>query len=181
MTTFASIASAPPGGKWFWEDGNVLFESPSYDEVTGRIRAYFLEKGIARDASAALAEYMCPRMPAGFCRGFSGTARKTANQVLADSAPYFSMPLATADVVQRRLERCFACPSCSHNVCMTCRRMDEKVRTGFGGRRAKIPADRSSGVCTCAGAYAMAVASVVFDKDSPAWEGTPDTCWRNDK
>lgn len=180
--TFSSTVSAPPGGKWFWEDGKVLFESASYHEVVDRMRRYFLDNGIDKSAEAALAEYMCPRMPSGFCRGFDGSRRKTAREILADTERVCAgKQLETIDVVERRLEKCAKCPKCDHSICVTCRRIDDLIYKMFDGRRCRLILDKVSGVCTCAGAYSMAVASLCFDKNSPAWEGVPATCWRNEE
>ena len=180
MSAFASTVATPPGGKWFWEDGEVLFESPSYHTVVDLIRGYFLKKGVTKDATVALAEYMCPRMPIGFCRGDFGPRRATVQELVKNTERYSGMPLETIDVVQRRLNICSHCPKCDHSLCVTCRGIDKFVYGMFQGRRMKLPEDRSSGVCTCTGAFTMAAASVCYDGPLGLGEA-PVTCWRYEK
>lgn len=169
---------APPGGVWFWEDGDHFVSSPSYQEAVDRVRAILAEKGDGRSPSEALAEYMCPRMPRGFCTGFTGTRAESAGEILRKALPYADRGLAMANVIQSRLDACAACPMCRRDTCIVCRHVDKAIYGLFRGRRPPLPADRKSGVCMCAGTYAMAIASVLYPSDEPVWRGTPKTCWR---
>lgn len=171
--------TAPPGGVWFWEDGEHLVSTPSYQEAVDQLRSILAEKGDARSPAEALAEYMCPRMPRGFCRGYTGPRAESSSALLDRAKPYADKPLAPANTVLTRLEVCAKCPKCRRDVCVTCRRLDEAVYGLFGNRRPALPPDRRSGVCACAGTLAMVVASVRYGEDEPLWEGTPSTCWRN--
>ena len=170
--------AAPPGGLWFWEDGDHLVSTPSDQEAIDQIRAILVEKGDKRSPSDALAEYMCPRMPRGFCMNFTGPSVETTRDLIDRALPYASRNLAMANIIQTRLDRCASCPMCRHDTCISCRRIAPDIYALFGGRRPSLPADRKSGVCKCAGTYAMAVASVLYSSDEQTWEGTPTTCWR---
>lgn len=171
--------TTPPGGVWFWEDGEHLVSTPSYQEAVDQLRSILAEKGDARSPAEVLAEYMCPRMPRGFCRGYTGPRAESSSALLDRAKPYADEPLAPANVVLSRLEVCAKCPKCRRDVCVTCRCLDEAVYGLFGNRRSALPPDRRSGVCACARTLAMVVASVRYGEGEPLWEGTPSTCWRN--
>lgn len=179
MTVFSNTLSAPPGGLWFWEDGDVAVSTPSYEEAVRLVGYALRAKGSTESPDAALAAYMCPRMPRSFCRGYSGPQLPTHADFLREARKYAEFPLETSDVIAARLDRCRTCPRCSHSECLHCYGIDERVRLLFNGRRAIISQDRKSGVCQCAGTYAMAVASVAYSDKNQVWEGTPSTCWRN--
>lgn len=181
-TNFRSIVETPPGGAWFWEDGDSFVSSPSYSDAIDKIRAALAAKGDTRtDPRDALAAYMCPRVPPGFCSGYAGPRAKTHDDYLVEAAKLKDMPLADAMTVASRLDRCATCPKCEHTVCLGCRNLDDRVRLLFGGRRAILSQDRHSGLCGPSGTYAMAVASVVYPVEDRVWEGTPKTCWRYDE
>lgn len=179
MTGFSNTLSAPPGGVWFWEDGDVSVSSPSYDEAVALVGRALRAKGSSKSPDLALAEYMCPRMPRSFCRGYVGPSLPTHADFLRVAQSYASMPVESSDVIADRLDRCLSCPKCLFSVCVRCHGIDERVRLLFGGRRAIISQDPKSGLCQCAGTYAMVVASVAYGEGDKTWEGTPSTCWRN--
>lgn len=177
---FRSVLSAPPGGVWFWEDGGHFVSGPDYGTVVSQVRRILREKGDSADPEAALAGYMCPRMPRGFCAGVLGFSKPTLADYLKAAAPYFLKPVAMADDIERRMEVCRGCPRLVRDaVCIPCRHADEAVYAGFGGRRVRLPGDRRSGICGCAGTFNMAVASVVYGDRDPVWAGTPAECWRH--
>lgn len=178
MASFRSTVTTPPGGLWFWEDGEHLVSTPSYQDALDRIRAILSEKGDHRSPVEALAEYMCPRMPRGFCIGSGTSGKATLGRLFENAIPYFAKGLAMANIIQSRLDRCASCPNCRHDVCLTCHDIPKKVYGMFGGRRPSLPADPKSGRCSCAGTFAMVVSSVLYSPDEEVWEGTPSTCWR---
>ena len=179
MTAFPNTMTTPPGGEWFWEDRDVFIHSRSYHDVIDAMRRHFREKGITKDPAEALADYMCPRMPRGFCHGRSDDPVLTLDQIVRNTIDLCrGLPLEMVDTVRRRLEKCAACDMCDHPVCVTCRGVDKRIYEAFGGRRAPLDADRKSGVCRVCGAFVMGLVSVRHDK---ALEGAPESCWRNDK
>lgn len=179
--TFRSTVTAPPGGVWFWESDGAFVSSTSYRDAIDRIRTALLAKGDRTDPRDALADYMCPRIPPGFCSGYSGPRAKVHRDYLEEAAKLRGMRIADAMTISSRLDRCATCPACEHTVCLGCRGIDDRVRLLFGGRRAILPQDRHSGLCGPAGTYAMAVASVVYPVGDRVWEGTPGSCWRYDE
>jgi hypothetical protein len=178
VTTFSSTMATPPGGRWFWEDGKVSFVSTSYLEVIDKMREYFQSQGINKDPRTELIDFMCPRMPRSFCRGYRGPSRMTSEQYLQNSFAYKDYQLETADIVQQRMKTCRYCTEYDQGVCSSCFGYTDHVYEMFQGRRARLPEDTNSGACKCAKALAMAVASVVYKEDEPIWDGTPKTCWR---
>ena len=177
---FASIVSAPPGGEWFWEDKDVFIHTATYQGAIDAIRKHFNEHGITRNPVTALAEYMCPRMPRGFCTGdFSSKEEPTVAKLLENTQEICrDRTTETIDVIQHRLDICAKCNKCARPTCISCRQIDQKIYLMLKGRRAPLPLDRTSGVCACCGAFTMALASVQF-KQGESLEGAPDTCWRN--
>ena len=123
-------------------------------------------------------EYMCPRMPRGFCYGFTGGSAVTAADYLKEAEPYFAQPVALVDDIVHRMERCKSCPMFNgSDLCIPCRHIDDIIYTKFKGQRVCLPGDSSSGICKCAKTFNMVVASVNYDK-AEVWEGTPPSCWR---
>lgn len=182
MSAFQNTMSAPPGGEWFWEDKETFIHSPSYSDVIDAIRRRFREKGVSRDPAEALAEYMCPRMPRGFCRGAFARMKsepKVSDYVNATIRKCLGRDVEDVATIQRRLEVCDTCPKCRRPTCVTCRGIDKAIYKVFEGRRAVLALDPRSGVCSCDGTFTMGVASV--RQDGSALEGAPDTCWRNKK
>jgi hypothetical protein len=177
--SFAYTHVAPPGGKWIWSDADNYVEEHDYHVAVARISQ--LLKCTWSEAVKSLEDYMCPRMPPSFCvsRNVAPHHRRlTVAELLAASRPYAAKPDAPADVIIRRLDACARCPRHRVEFCMGCTKTADAVYSMFGGRRVKLPGDSRSGVCTCANALAMAVASVEYFNE-PVWEGAPETCWRN--
>lgn len=176
---FRSTMSAPPGGEWFWGDANHFVSGPDYHTVLGQVRDILKSIGSDKSPEQALMEFMCPRMPRGFCYGFAGQTAVTAADYMDAAKPYFSMPVAMTDDIERRMAKCLSCPKFSGNdLCLTCRKLDEAIYAGFGGRRVRLPGDRRSGICKCAGTFNMVTASVLYNDKAVVWEGTPPDCWR---
>jgi hypothetical protein len=176
---FRSTMTVPPGGEWFWGDQNHYVSDPDFHTAVEKVRSVLKEIGSTVSPEVAMLEYMCPRMPRGFCYGFEGPAAVTASDYLGSAAPYFKMPVALVDDIVHRIEKCKSCPMFDGNdLCLTCRHLDDVIYTKFDGRRVRLPGDRRTGICKCAKTFNMVVASVVYPENSEVWEGTPPTCWR---
>lgn len=171
--------TVPPGGAWFFQIGDDRVAHPVYEIALKLVDELLKKHGDNRPAAQALAEFMCPHMPAWFCAG----AVKHSPVIHASDAakaarPFFSRTLIPVDLVTRRLEICQDCRRHRRDFCLHCTGYDEWVRSGFGHKRPPLPADEASGCCECTGTFEMAMASVEYDKDEPVWEGAPETCWR---
>lgn len=178
--SFVSTMTVPPGG-YFYELGGDRVEGRCYQETVSKVATLMRKHGREGSPELELAEYMCPRMgPAAstFCRGdFTPSHDVTKHEAIENSLEYGKMPLVPFDVISKRLARCQACPKRFRSWCLTCAGHYSAILSSMGGRRPRLPADLTSGVCDCARAYEAAIASVDYG-DKPPWDGVPGTCWR---
>lgn len=182
MVRFQNPYASPPGGMFFFEHEGERVTGRCFQEIAPKVRRLMEKYSIPGTAELVLAEYMCPRMgPAAnwFCVGkFDRSTDIRSVEAMDNCKPYFAKPLAPFDKVERRLERCMACPKHFRGWCLTCTGHYERMMRGFRGMRTELPIDRGTGVCLCARAYEAAVASVEYGDADKVWEGVPDTCWR---
>ena len=61
--------TVPPGGAWFFQIGDDRVAHPVYETALKRADELLKKHGDTRPAARALAEFMCPHMPAWFCAG----------------------------------------------------------------------------------------------------------------
>ncbi len=174
-------ANLPPEGKWSFQIGDDYYESPIYDLVLKHVGELLAKHGVKADATEALAEYMCPRLPPWMCRG-DGPSRDLilGKEAQKEALSYFARNVETADVVMRRMQVCQRCPKHRRDFCLHCGGYDTWIYDGFGGRRTRLPPDDASGCCTCARTFEAVIASVCYADGDQVWEGTPDTCWRHE-
>jgi hypothetical protein len=180
MVFFTSRFLTPAGGEYFFEHNGDSFRTRSYNDAIVKTKAIMAKHGITGIAESVLAEYMCPHMPDGFCTKGYGNKVFTLDKLKQTAESYFKLPLATFDVVDKRIETCLNCPKHSRTFCLTCVGALDWIRSGFRNARRILPVDAYTGTCKCAGTFAAVVASV--DKDHlPEWTEaqTPETCWRN--
>lgn len=177
---FANKYSVPPGGKFFCEIGGRMYEGRNFDEICGKVRPALAALGSKASAEDVIAEYMCPRLgPSGswFCRGdFRDSDAVREREAMENSERYFGTKVVPFDVIQRRLERCLACPMHYRGWCLTCNGHLDRMVAGFDGARPRLPIDVGTGICKCARAYESVICSV--EHDDKVWEGVPETCWR---
>lgn len=179
MISVASTLSAPPGGAWFWQDGDHFLVGPDFEELATRVGAVLRAKGDHTDPRQAILGHMAPRMPRGWAKGYDGPREPTAGDMLRTARALVSKrQVARADVIMRRMSVCAACPAMERKVCLVCMHIPEKVVALFDGRRAPLPCDAKSGVCGCAKTFCMAVCSAMYPGEEPVWPGTPGSCWR---
>lgn len=173
---------SPPGGMWFYDGYGEHVEEPTYRMAVLAVAEVLRRHGDRTDPGTALAECMCPQMPAWVCKGetrakvtvYPMDARETARA-------YFTRTVVPMDIIMKRMSACCACPMHRRDFCLTCAEHDRYIYDGFGGRRPRLPGDLASGCCLCAKTFEAVVASVEYGKEEPAWEGVPETCWRKQK
>ena len=176
----ASKYMSPPGGVWFFDGYGEHVELPTYDMAVRAVAGILRRNGDPRSPADAISECMCPQMPRWFCRGeVSEKATVHPMDAREEAKSYFARRVVPMDTIMRRMEICSACPKHRRDFCLTCAGHDEYILNGFGGRRPKLASDLASGCCLCAKTFEAVVASVDYGKEEPAWEGVPDTCWRN--
>lgn len=171
--------TVPPGGAWFFQLGDDRVFNPVYDIALRQVAAILKKYNDPRPADQALAEFMCPHMPAWFCAGPVQHSPVIYGKDAAAAAPtYLARKLVPADMITRRMEACQMCPKHRRDFCLHCTGWDAQIREWFGFKRPELPVDDASGCCSCARTFEMVIASVEYGKDDPVWEGAPETCWR---
>lgn len=176
---FSNTTFVPPGGMWFFQLEDDRVAMPVYDLAVKRVGEILARHGVRKDPAQALAEFMCPHMPAWFCAGNVGHSPViTAKDACERARPYFGRKVLPVDLISRRLETCQACPRHRRDFCLHCNGLDTWVSDGFRNARPVLPADAASGCCTCAGTLEAVIASVAYGEGEPVWEGAPETCWR---
>lgn len=179
---FKDVNMVPPGGLFFYETHGERVVGRTFLEIAPKVRALMAKYGIRGLAESEVAAYMCPRIqdPGRYCRGPAAPAAHVpAPAAIANSLPYCSRRVVAFDEIERRMRVCQKCPKHARDWCPTCSGHVSRMMAAFGGRRPKLPEDSTSGVCQCAKAYEIAIASAEYEKGEKAWEGVPETCWRN--
>lgn len=180
-TWFRTVNFIPPYGVFFYETHGEKVTGRTFLEIEPKVRALMAKYSIKGLPEQEVAAYMCARMPdpGRYCRGSEVKAPHVRpREAISNSLPYCSRRLVDFAEISRRLRICAACPMHARDWCPTCSGHVSRMEAAFGGRRPKQPEDAVSGVCQCAKAYEIAIASVEYGKDEAAWEGAPDTCWR---
>lgn len=179
---FANPYAVPPGGKFFCELNGRKYEGRNLQEICAKVRPAMVAFGIPGTAEEIIAAYMCPRLGPGgswFCKGdFENSNSVRSGEALENSEPFFKRRLVPFDVIERRIARCMECRQHYRGWCLTCTGHLDRILSGFGGSRPRLPQDIGTGVCKCARAYEMAIASVDYDVGEKVWEGVPEDCWR---
>lgn len=175
-----NLMNPPPGGVFFYEHDGERIEAKYWFDMEPRMLDLMRRHLLVGDPARMVAEQMCPQMPDWYCTGaIAGTDVVRTDEARRNSAAYFNKPTVAFDEISRRLQTCVRCPRHQRKFCMTCTGILDWIQAGFGGRRTRVPEDRLSGVCTCARALESAIAAVDYGESSPAWDDTPDTCWRS--
>jgi hypothetical protein len=176
---FKSVMQDPPGGEWFFEHAGERISDRTWPGFLSKMISLMDRHGIQglpRDVAAA---YMCPHLPDWFCTS-GGVKTVSTDKAREIAAPYFIKHLTTYPEIMRRLDICRKCPRHNRNVCLTCTGVLDWIIRSFGEKRRKrIPEDRLSGICTCAGTFESVVASV-DRSELPEWKDVPENCWRNE-
>jgi len=182
---FTDTAFAPPHGLFFYETHGRKATGRTLAEIAPKVKAIMERFSIQGTPEDAVAEYMCPRVPGLPCARPPGTAnpRETVapKEAMANSLPYCAMPPAAPETAKARIEACARCPRHERRWCPTCAGHADAADREFakhGTRRPRTGLDARSGVCTCAKAYEMVIASVEYGEGGPVWDDAPGTCWR---
>ena len=176
---FKSIDATPPNGCYEYECDGVYVSSKSRFDICRKVVSLRATRGleIVGDPMRYVMDYMCPRLPNGFCTQPSTVKTLKADEVKAATAKLFGLPCVPVDEIQRRLEGCLSCRChVTRGFCMGCSGLIEWIYKGFGGRRGKLPPDSATGVCSCS--LELVAASATADRPQTADAGFPDGCWR---
>jgi hypothetical protein len=170
----------PPSGQYTYELKGQCVAGRTYYEFAARVTDLHARLGVplTEDVDIAIARYLCPFLPDGYCSTPSAVKMLSIDDVKSKAYPYFTKPMEPRDKVEARLSICANCPCNSRSVCLSCTGLDTWIRTNFRQKRDRMPQDAGVGICVCAGTLASVVATVAYDASEPVWDKTPDTCWR---
>ena len=174
---FRTAYAVPPGGCYEYASGGETVQSRSRAGIERLVRDLRVRQGlpVKGDPFTYVMEYMCPRLPDGFCSEPSGVRRVRAERVKEVTAALFGMACVPADEAVRRMGVCISCPEHeTRGFCTGCTGLMSWIYRGFGGRRGKLPPDEATGVCRISEELVAASATV----DRPAEAGYPEGCWR---
>lgn len=177
---FSSIHTRPPGGEYFYElDGEAVASRDRF-EICRKVRDLHERKGrpLTGDGFQQVMNYMCPRLPDGFCVRPSKVVRLGIDDVKARTATLFRQRLAMSDDIEARLAACVSCEANTRRgFCVDCSGILQWMYRNFGESRPPVPADRAAGVCVADRVLAAAGASVAARPLTPGAE-YPAGCWR---
>lgn len=180
MSVYFRNVNTPPTGGYFFETHGEQVSAKYYCDMVAPVRALMQKYKIPGDVESVIASYMCPRIPeAGWlCTGDFVPKTILPREALEASLRYTTRHVTTFDRIQQRLRTCMNCPNHTRDFCVTCTGHMGQIMNRFGQARPALPEDRGSGICKCAKAYEVAIASVEFNPEEQVWPDTPDTCWR---
>lgn len=182
MLDFRVQNVVPPGGRYFYEvpETRYYVEDFTLDAALERVRRHYLENGLAvpDGLRARMKDFMCRRLPEGFCFGTDGQAsgiriyttaeiRNNTRQLVVSGGP------ATPGEAKSRADVCGRCPLNDRSACPTCTGMVSWATRMVGGRTTGY--EQVLGIC---GVDGVLVAAKVFVANVPGNSGYPEACWR---
>lgn len=174
---FKSPGATPPGGVYEYELNGEVVRDRSNIRIALLVERLRTKHGLPSIGGGMryVMEYMCPKLPDGFCTTPSSNPPIRASDVKLATVPCFAKPVATSDVIEERIATCVACKEQrTSGFCMDCGNLLGWVYEAFGTRRPRLPADHVTGVCQCDKTLVVASASVA----DPASEiQYPANCW----
>ena len=180
---FTNLRATPPGGWYEYalpRAPDAVARDTMKSGICAKVREMRAAAGLETvgDGFQYVMDYMCPRLPDGFCSKPSSVPDVGVDRVKSRTAALFSLPQAVAEEVERRLSLCIGCPRhVTRGFCMTCTGFLDWIYAGFRGRRPRLPPDLATGACSCDAAFTAATATVA---SFPLAEGAdyPARCWR---
>lgn len=178
----------PPGGRYFYtvpQTGAAFEAFDRYrllDDVTRHLRASGLP--VPETLAADMEDFMCQRLPSGFCKGDSGPWRPyiTSHSLREFTRMLFRRAGNRATVEPRqadeRAKTCLSCPENLRGVCTTCDGLEGFVRTLVGVHRA-TPYDAALGACGRCGCLLRVKVHIPIEHLAPTSKITeyPEGCW----
>lgn len=171
--------ATPPTGCYEYECGGDIVSSKSRFDICRKVTELRRAHGLLTvgDPFAYVEEYMCPRLPNGFCTKPSTVTYIKADEVKANTAALFGLPCVTTDVIEKRLSTCVTCPKhVTRGFCMGCSGLIDWIYRGFSGRRGRMPPDAATGVCSVG--LDLVAASASVDVTPVSGDRYPEGCWR---
>jgi len=182
MLEFRIRNIVPPGGCYFYEapETGVRIEGLTWTGLRTTINKHYGDNGlqVPPDIEARIMDFMCRRLPAGFCTGSDDgrpRARVTTLQQIRQATQTLAAgnPRVAPGEARRRAETCGKCPGNDRSMCPTCVGLVSWARRLSGAQTGAI--DEILGVCTVDG---TALAATIHFRNFPEDEAYPDNCWR---
>ena len=180
MLEFRSTRVVPPGGRYFYEVAGTLLQDLTMSGLLRIIRAFSESRklSVPDDLEAAVEDYMCRRLPEGFCRG-TLDGRERYKVITIDGVRKATMALAagnprvTLGEARRRAEICSQCGQNDQTMCPSCVGLVTWARRMVGQSLGAV--EEWLGVCLV---DQVALSAKIHMKNIPEHDGYPDNCWR---
>ena len=183
MMDFRVQNVVPPGGLYFYELPGVPGRLDDYtlDGLLRKVEHRMRDNGIEppADLKADVKNFMCHRLPAGFCYGdpdgtppvklFSMAEIRENTRLAVTSSEGFVHP----GEAKRRATICASCPGNDRSACPTCVGLVAWALRAVGNRDTGL--SQVLGVCDVTG---TAIPSLVQLQAISATGEFPDNCWR---
>jgi len=180
--SFKNTRVIPPGGRYPYEvpETGVLIEGYSWLAFIGALRSHYAQNGlpVPEDLEAKVQDYICRKIPSGFCYGGDdGVPRReilTLRDIKAKTLALASgNPRVTPGVATQRSIVCGNCQNNDRSVCPTCAGLVSWARRLVGKQGG--PAEEWLGVCTVDG---TALAAKTHLSKIPDNDNYPASCWK---
>jgi hypothetical protein len=180
MLEFRVKNVVPPGGQYFYEVEGMVLQDPTKTGLRTRINQAYAAMGkiVPADIGARVQDFMCRRLPEGFCTGSDDglprakvltihDIRKNTDKMVRATEP------APPSKTKFQARACNQCPKNNRSMCPTCSGINAWASRRVG--RPNTPAEFSwLGVCEVDG---TALAAKVNRQGLPANEEYPAECW----
>lgn len=181
MLSFRVANVVPPGNKYFFEvpETGVYLEDPELGSLLTRLMRHYADNSVPcpGNLEELVRDFICRRMPKGFCWGDDGGAERPKVYTTAD------IRNATNDMVRRAelvtvgeaKPRAVVCGNCKLNdrsACPTCTGMVAWAVRAVSGR--STGTEELLGICVADGTL---IPAKIFVKELPDRPEYPDTCW----
>lgn len=129
MMTFASMRTVPPGGRFFYEipEFSIYVESLSWLDLLVKVESQYRANKVPVPVtlSQMIQDYMCRKLPKGFCQGGGGSVRHpvTLDQVKGLTSAIIAAggrELVSPLDAKQRAETCANCPKNDRSTCPSC-------------------------------------------------------------
>ena len=181
MLKFRMHDVVPPGGKYFYELNGVPVFGFTRTGMLQAVRDAAGAQGTTlpgdRELWAELEDFMCRRLPEGFCTGDAGGARarvatlpsvKAATEAVIGNGRHVTMVEATI-----RANRCLSCPKNNKSMCTSCVGINKWAAMKMGLREVP-PRFRWLGICE---ADTVALVAKVLSPRPPVVPDLAEDCW----
>jgi hypothetical protein len=181
MLRFKYKGIVPPGSRYLYAINEHQFSHPERAGLLRQIVTYVVQNGLTMpdDLEAAVEDYTCRQIPAGFCEGDDDGRPRSLALTMADIRGrtvrlITGESLADRGMATERAVVCAKCPNNDRTACPTCTGL---VAWGVRLVRGQELPGYSDvlGVCTVDGCLMVAG---VFAKSTVRPDQAPSNCWR---